>query len=369
MSRKLVSVRTIDDLNDIENADNIVVATVDGWNIVTKKGEFDIGDYCVMFEIDSFLPIDDERFEFLKKSSYKKMNGKEGLRLKTIKLRGVVSQGLALPINYFPEVMEYARHNGGIESVCSERHDLSELLSVEKYEIPDMGTGARPAGDYPFFVPKTDEERLENLYNEYSEDYKDTWFTPTMKLDGSSTTLVYVNNDNLFYDTVDVDSENNDQWFVCSRNLALCPDTESFFWKGWQYNSVMDNLVDWCRKNDHQLAVQGELMGPGIQGNKEQFNTYRVYVFRMFDITNQTFLTLDETKQICDQIGAETVPVFEPIQLFTEYDNLEAIMKRADGKSINYKNREGLVYINDDDPNNRVSFKTISHKFLLKSED
>src|SRR5260221_575643 len=95
--RKLASIQKVLDIQPIPNADAIEVVTINGWKVVSKKGEFKIGDLCVYFEIDSFLPIKPE-FEFLRKSCYRKMaDGSEGFRLRTIKLRGQISQGLVLP--------------------------------------------------------------------------------------------------------------------------------------------------------------------------------------------------------------------------------------------------------------------------------
>src|SRR5690606_32082288 len=98
MSRKLASIVTIENLSPIPEADLIEVATVKGWKVVVKKNEFEVGDLAVYCEIDSFLPIREE-FEFLRKTSYRKMRGIEGFRLKTIKLRGQISQGLLLPMS------------------------------------------------------------------------------------------------------------------------------------------------------------------------------------------------------------------------------------------------------------------------------
>ena len=98
--RRLVSVRKIDAIEDIPNADLIKVAVIGGWKVVVKAGEFQPSDLCVFFEIDSFLPADDSRYEFLLKNKTTWM-GKEGIRLRTIRLRKQLSQGLALPISSF----------------------------------------------------------------------------------------------------------------------------------------------------------------------------------------------------------------------------------------------------------------------------
>lgn len=149
MNRKLASVRRVLDVQPIENADAIEVCVVDGWKVVTKKNEFSVGDLCVYCEIDSFLPMTSE-FEFLRKSSYKKLSdGTEGFRLKTIKLRGQVSQGLILPVTILP---------GGRE--IQEGMDVTEVLDIIKYEPPvPAELAGKIKGYFPSFIPKTDEER------------------------------------------------------------------------------------------------------------------------------------------------------------------------------------------------------------------
>src|ERR1700753_4271510 len=158
MERKLASIQEVLSVEDIPGADNIQVATVKGWKLVVKRDEFKAGDRAIYCEIDSFLPIKDE-FEFLRKSSYKKMGDLEGFRLKTIKLRGQVSQGLLLPVvalkdKVYPD--QYRALQIG--------DDVTEPLGIFKYEppIPAELSGVMK-GSFPNFIPKTDEERVQNL--------------------------------------------------------------------------------------------------------------------------------------------------------------------------------------------------------------
>ena len=183
MERKLASVRRITDIQPIPNADAIEVVVVGGWKVVTKKGEFNVGDLCVYCEIDSFLPILPQ-YEFLRKSSYKKLStGEEGFRLRTIKLRGQVSQGLVLPLSVLP---------GGRE--LFEGMDVTEVLSITKYEPPiPASLAGKVKGLFPSFLHKTDEERLQNLDSEYPFDSNKKYYV-TEKLDGSSATFYFRNN-------------------------------------------------------------------------------------------------------------------------------------------------------------------------------
>jgi RNA ligase (TIGR02306 family) len=152
--RKLASIQKINDIRPIPGADSIEVARVLGWDVVVKKNEFHVGDEIVYIEIDSFLPIEDE-YEFLRKTSYKndKFLG-EGFRLKTIKLRGQVSQGLILPIS----VVENKGWHG-----LPVGTDVTEILGVREWEMPERaGSGGTMIGDRPGYIPKTDETRIQS---------------------------------------------------------------------------------------------------------------------------------------------------------------------------------------------------------------
>ena len=176
MGRKLASVQIVKDVTPIEGADRIELVHVLGWQCVAKKGEFKVGDKCVYFEIDSFLPVREE-FEFLRSSSYKtnELLG-EGFRIKTQKMRGQISQGLCLPVSALLDAPEK----------FPEGCDVTELLGVKKWEMPEMATtGGTTVGRLPYDVPHTDETRVQaepDLILEFAglEYYIST------KMDGSS---------------------------------------------------------------------------------------------------------------------------------------------------------------------------------------
>ena len=180
MERKLASVQRIASIRPIEGADAIEVARINNWDVVVKKNEFKEGELCVYFEIDSFLPIREE-FEFLRKSSFKKMGDQEGFRLKTIRLRGQVSQGLVVPItilngDYIIGISQQP-HGDQLQLgpyddalVIEEGADVTELLGVEKYEPPiPAELSGKVKGYFPSFIHKTDEERVQNLVKEYAQ--------------------------------------------------------------------------------------------------------------------------------------------------------------------------------------------------------
>ena len=151
--RKLVTIQKISEIKPIEGADAIELVIIKGWQCVSKKGEFKAGDFCVYFEVDSFLPVD-ERYEFLRRTSYRDNEFMGiGFRIKTMTMRGEISQGLALPITMFPEVAGVAAGE-----------NVTDLLGVRKWELPEqVGTAGIAIGNKPFGIPTTDETRLQSM--------------------------------------------------------------------------------------------------------------------------------------------------------------------------------------------------------------
>lgn len=334
MERKLASIKKIDDIQPIEGADKIELVTVGGWKVVVAKDvNHKIGDLVIYCEIDSFLPIKEE-FEFLRKSSYKKMGDQEGFRLKTIKLRGQVSQGLILPI-----------HVLSVLEMVSEGQDVTEMLGIVKYEPPiPAELSGKVKGLFPSFLRKTDEERIQNLSSEI-ENWKDNTFYVTEKLDGSSATFYY----------------KDGEFGVCSRNLELLETEDNTFWKVARQLDLENRMRDF----DLNISLQGELIGEGIQGNPYKIKGQTVRFFNVFDINNQEYYDLIMFKAICNRFGVETVPVLE--EKFELPDNVEIILKYAEAKSeLNPTfDREGVVIRSLD---RKISFKAISNKFLLNEK-
>jgi len=344
--RKLASIRTISDILPIAGADMIELAIVDGWNVVVaKEAGHQIGNKVVYCEIDSFLPVEPE-FEFLRKTSFKKMNEVEGFRLKTIKLRGQISQGLILSLPDAINVIK--RRQFHIDSeLISVGLDVTELLGIQKYEPPiPADLAGKVKGLFPSFLRKTDEERIQNLKTEYEE-----WrtsgktFYVTEKLDGSSAT---------FYIKDDV-------FGVCSRNLELLETEENTF---WQVARELD-LETKMRNFGGDFSLQGELIGNGIQGNPYKITGQSVRFFNVFDIESSEYLSLHQFKFITNTLGLETVPVLN--EDFTLPKEVDELLSYAENKSVLNPqfDREGVVIRSTD---RTVSFKCISNKFLLKEK-
>jgi hypothetical protein len=368
--RKLASIQKIKDILPIEGADAIELAIVNGWKVVVAKNVgHKVGDLAVYCEIDSFLPIK-EQFEFLRKSSYKKMaDGSEGFRLKTIKLRGQVSQGLIIPLkdainsaNYrlsetalvLEEGTFFAIEPNGVLITpkdmvpVREGEDLTEVLGIVKYEPPMPAELAGLAkGLFPSFIPKTDEERIQNLSSEvekWREEFSDGFYV-SEKLDGSSSTFYY--NDGVFG--------------VCSRNLELLETEGNTFWRVAREM----NLENKMKSLGYNVSFQGELVGEGIQGNPYKIKGQKVYFFNVFNIDNHEYAGLNEFEETINVLGLETVPKIETNYILPS--TIEEILKYADGKSIlnQHFDREGVVMRSK---NRKISFKAISNKFLLNEK-
>ena len=336
--RKLASIRIISDIQPIEGADIIELSIVDGWKVVVAKNVgHKVGDMVIYCEIDSFLPIKDE-FEFLRKTSYKKMSdGTEGFRLKTIKMRGQVSQGLILPMS----VVEYT--NVGFEVGM----DVTNLLGISKYEPPiPAELSGKVKGLFPSFLRKTDEERVQNLTKEY-EQYKSLGrnFYVTEKLDGSSATFYH--KDGVFG--------------VCSRNLELFETEGNSFWKVARELDLENKMKDF----GVNISLQGELIGEGIQGNPYKIKGQTVKFFNLFDIDLQVYHSLAHLGRALGIMGLKMVPIVD--EFFVLPNTIEELLKYAEDKSVlNTKfDREGVVIRSND---RTISFKVISNKFLLNEK-
>lgn len=412
--RKLVTVRKINDIQPIVGADLIVLAIIDGWSVVVKKGEFQIGDYCVFFEIDSFLPASDARFSFLAaKGTKTDENGVERVRLRSIKLKKQLSQGLALPVSAFSEVFESIDEADGnhpdsftphayqqwLVELEDSRNGIEEFLNVTKYERPDdrsnSGGRVKSAGNFPIVIPKTDEDRIQNIFGKYSQTMTGIPFRKSLKLDGSSQTIAYFNNPDFFVDKVqdkvqDEVTEWNEetqeltvievkpypfQWedsqvVLCSRNLALKFDESSSFWKAALKDDIPARLKEYCETHNRQLALQGECIGPGIQGNREALTEHEFYCFRIWDVDVQNFLDDADFLEITALLGVKIVPQGEIINFFDVYTSIKDALASAEHASMVHPIAEGDVWKSTVKVDGRtVHFKVINNQYLLKSED
>jgi RNA ligase (TIGR02306 family) len=353
--RKLATIRRISELLPIEGADLVQLAKIDGWQCVVKKSEFVVGDLCVYFEIDSHLPVRPE-FEILRRNSFKRMGEREGFRIKTIKLRGQLSQGLALPLDILGQPHEIFTIGEGCIGA-----DVSDDLDVQKYEaaIPTELAG-QVKGNFPGFIKKTDQERCQNMYRDIFVDNADARYEITMKLDGTSLTAYY----------------NAGVEGVCGRNWDLKLDDPMN-----EHNSLIRMYVDSglgaaLRLFGKNYAVQGELMGAGIQKNREGLLVHKLFVFDIYDIDNSRYMSPADRHQIMEELWLKGVnrdmvrhvPLQNMSVTLSEIGitDITGLLAMAEGPSITHAIREGLVFKRMD---GGFSFKAISNKFLLKEED
>ena len=350
--RKMASIRSIDNIEPITNADSIEVATVGGWKVVVKKGEFKTNDLVVYLEIDSWVPT--SLAPFLSKGKEPKVfNGVEGERLRTVKLRGQISQGLLLPI----DCTTISDGEGNVISV-SEGDDVTEFLGIQKWERPlPTQLQGQAKGNFPSFIRKTDQERCQNLQKNIFVDWKDLEWEISLKLDGSSLTGYY----------------NNGETGICSRNLELMDNDEN---SGNSFIRTFNSsgLKDAIKSIGRNVAVQGEMMGEKIQGNRENLTGTILFIFDVFDIDNQQYMTPQDRLEFINLLfkngyTGDIAPILNSKTTLHNIgiSNITDLLSFADGESINNPVREGVVF--KCVTNGDISFKAISNKFLLKGGD
>lgn len=367
--RKLATIRKISEINPIPGADAIEVATVGGWKVVVKRGEFSAGDLAVYVEIDSWVPT--ELAPFLSKGQEPRVfNGVKGERLRTVKLRGQVSQGLLLPLSTWgPKNRPWTIS----EEEFKEGEDITKYLGIQKWEAPiPAALAGQVHGPFPSWMHKTDQERCQNLVEEIFVENKDAKYEVTVKLDGTSMTVfARARADENDPSLVQLDSG------VCSRNLWLKVNKEN------ENNTLVHVAVksgllgileSLARNGDGSFAIQGELMGPGIQGNRENLKTHQFFIFDIqnvetgayLDPSARALLVLDLYTLGVDSEMVQHVPILAQRAEMSDtlgISNVEDLLKFADGKSLNHQVREGVVFKRVD---GGFSFKAISNQFLLK---
>lgn len=339
--RKLASIQIVKDIRPIEFADSIEVVSIPGWNVVSKRGEFSIGDQCVFFEVDSFLPIE-ERFEFLRGSSYRKNDFMgEGFRLKTIRFRGQLSQGLALLLEAFPEIDP--------ETVEVDT-DLTELLHVRKWELPEVqGTFGTAIASFPAWASKTDETRLQSVVDVLDELKGKPYYIST-KMDGTSVSM----------------GRWQGEFWVAGRTRMYADDGRSSAWSYAHKAQLVEKSALW----DKDYTIQGEFCGAGIQGNKLKLLEPQWFVFSVIDPDTNMRLPLEEMQAFCEEQGLNCVPIEEVDSSFN-YPSIESLLERAEGQYASGKTKEGIVVRSTHPVYSKtlrgdLSFKVINNRFLLK---
>ena len=367
--RELAYIQTIKSLSPIPDADAIEKAEVLGWSLVVKKGEFKVGDRCCYLEIDSVVP-EYPCFEFLRSKKF---------RIKTVKLRGQISQGIAFPVSIINEI------DPSFDiSKLSIGQDVTEVLKITKYESePEEEQveqvkktwlenklsyykwklfGIKPIkrGTYPLDIPKTEEQRVQKMGKELEEHLGKRCYI-TEKVEGCSSTFVYRTGGNWLAKLFGKDGS----FQVCSRNITVF-NSQNGKSRPHHLITVAEkyDLHNKLKKLDCDIAIQGETCGPKIQGNIYKLPELEFKVFSIYDIGQKRYLSYLDMYNLCEELNLPMVPFvgYERIVNSTSY----YVEKSADNSRIN-KNvlREGIVVRTLD---GKLSFKSINPNYLLRQE-
>lgn len=361
------TIRRIDLLEPISGADRIELATVGGWKVVVQKGNYKIGDLAVYIAIDTWLP-ENPIWSWLDKAPKEYVDYGLGYKVRSIKLRGQISQGVLIPLKDFAEYTEFDTRSP------EEGDDISEQLGAKHWEKPiSSSMKGRVKGNFPSFLRKTDQERAQNLTRELfggeldspepdwskvpeekremvkerwaarakSGQYKKAIWELSTKLDGSSITVYY----------------KDGQVGICSRNLELdMSDTGNIFVK----TAIDTGMVDILKAIKKNWAIQGELMGPGVQDNHEGLGRPDIFIFDIYDIDQGAYLTPDTRQRAVLALGLRHAPAVRILPY--GFNNMEELLKMATGPSMINPMREGLVFKYE---TGEFSFKVINNEFLL----
>lgn len=342
----LATIRRISEIKSIPDADFIVAYRIDGWWIVDSKDKYHVGDLVIYVEIDTWIPH--ALAPFLSKGTEPRTyEGVVGERLRTVKLRGQLSQGLLLPVS------ELDATQFGIEFF--EGQDVTEILGVLKWHAPVPTALGGDVLPWPSELHKTDQENVQNIYDELQALANVRWIVEE-KLDGSSCTI---------YRKPDGCAG------ICSRNWEL-KRNEANRNNAFVLAATRQRLFDAIESIPQRVAMQAELCGPGIQGNPYRLTEPKLFVFDIFLIEEERYATHGERMLVLNKsehnigIRFDRVPT---VGVLDSLPTLDDLLRIANGTSLLNEKiaREGLVFKTRGLVDGRVrSFKVVSNKYLLK---
>jgi len=337
-TRKMASVQEVNGVYPIEGADKICQYGIQGWRVVDQVGKYKVGDMVVYCTIDSWVPA--TIAPFLSKGKEPRVyNGIPGEKLRTIRLRKALSQGLLLPLTVLDHV----------ESELFVGLDVSFPLGIVKWEAPPEFTSADAKGNFPSFIIKTDQERVQSCYGDVSKYFETETFEISEKCEGSSMTVYY----------------RDGEFGCCSRNLDLKRSDENTYWK----MAVQFDLENKLKALGKNIAIQGELCGPKICGNIYNHDKFYWFIFDVFDIDTFSYYTPVERRALTKELGLVDVPVLKTEATLLG-ETCASLLTMADGKSvlgIAGCLREGLVFKSN--AKERISFKAVSNLYLEKGKE
>ena len=359
--RQLASIKEIGAIYPIEGKDRIVLAQVDGWQVIVQKSDYVVGSKCIFCEIDSVFPPKPE-FEFLKSKNY---------RIKTMKMSGILSQGICFPLSILPQNRDYKVGD-----------DVTEILGVTQYETTiDKEVESKESTPikhypeflikmawfrklvlpkkqnkgFPNFISKTDETRIQNAPFYLDMDCR---FVATEKVDGQSGTFTLQRiNGKHFWNKEKFD------FAVCSRNLRQWENNTSSYWTVAKKYNIEEVLHKFIGDNEW-VAIQGECVASNVQGNKYHVTEPDLYVFNLIYPTGRADSL--EAKKIVSEYGLKFVPVIDEF-VSIKGMSVNEVLDYATGNSQLYNTlREGIVFRSLD---GKQSFKAVSPKFLMKYDE
>ena len=346
-NKNLASIQRIKKIEKHPDADRLVVLSVLGWQCVTNYQHYTEGDLCVYIQIDTTVPKTPWSEFLFKKDT-------DRARISTAKLRGLVSQGLCLPLHEVLPGWEtdiggnITYNNNGVTTIANEGQDVSELLDVQKYEKP-APTSQDAIGHFPTsLVAKTDEERIQNSLRVLDE-LRGKQAYITKKMDGTSATFI----------------KQYGMLRVCSRNQEL-KDGNNHYWN-------MARKYDLEAEMENDDVIQAEIIGPGIQGNKSGEKEVTMKVFNLGTTNGRKYDNMTELVGYCADLDLPMVPIISMIDEFDE--TLESLLELADAtKYDNGAQCEGIVIRPVEETfsstlQGRLSFKVISPKFAVKHKE
>ena len=336
--RALVTIQRVKAITAIPDSDFLEAVHVMGWQCVVKKGEVKTGDLGVYFEVDSFLPLE-ARYEFLRSSSYREndVGGEEripGFRIRTVKMRGQISQGLFLPLALFPELEGFR-----------EGDDVTEKLGVRKWYVPEtVGATGTIIGGRPNGIPASDEIRIQSA-TEMLDALREKPYYITTKMDGTSGIVYYIDG----------------KIGCCSRNTEIKDEADALYWAPVYRYGLKEKLAEYGKN----IVITGEICGPGIQKNRLRLSALEWYVFDVMDWDSGSYLSYDRLLEICASLQVPVVPLEERGDSFAY--TLEELLEKAKGKYPGGHDKEGIV-VRDALAPKSISFKVLNNDVLLKEK-
>lgn len=377
--RKLASIQIVKSASPIEGADAIEKLEILGWELVSKKGEILPGFLCVYVEIDSVLPERPE-FEFMRPRKFK---------VKTIKLRGQISQGIAFPLS----IIKLAHPDFDLSTLVEDQ-DVTELLGITKWDPEQeslveekepvfndknhllrlykkykylttkrvkkiLGMPTKTSGDeFPSYVPKTDETRVQTMHRGLDMHQGKVAYI-TEKLEGSSTTFVAIKSKGNFLKRLL--TKQPMKFVVCSRNKIVNNRVDPRWAVAKKYD--LENKLCSLKRN---IALQGELIGTRIQGNIYNLSEVDYKLYLGYDIDQSRYLTYNELLAMVKSVGIEMVPVLEENHIVHTDIKAYVELSKGDSKLNSNQRREGIVIRLKDE---NFSFKSINPEYLLNQKD